>query len=398
MSEILKDKSVASEAPRSALHDLAKSIEKQDSDLSKRLIKISKAKATAREQQEALRTELSSDDMDIISEVSKSSEASPDVKAFAQEVSAGSNEEEHDKNIEVALKKGGIAAAAGAAVAASVSNFDGVKNASGLNLIEKITAAFSKTGDIWDSFLNKIEKWFSHAFPSLAKLFEFQPDEGSGGKLPTKKTVEEAKEKIKQTEEKVPESSKEALKEAEYSFMARHLIRRNNRKVFKSFWGAIGAGVAAGTWGNDERKAEDEAVGLASRILSYDVVRNKTFNELQKFNDYPEKLGLSGGAKELSATSLMLKALSANADWMDENLRTINPNWKNMPLSESLRSLYKGIGYEKLDRVQQAIANIDMSKPEELITHLTATIFRKNPTTGNFDGVVDESMGTLRDR
>ncbi len=196
-----------------------------------------------------------------------------------------------------------------------------------------------------------------------------------------------------------PEKVKEIVNTRQSDIIARHLINRNNSIVLTGFWNSIGQWVRDGTYGADEKKAKEEIMQKAGVVLSYVSVREKSFSELVRiYKSWNiEGFGITD-KKELDALRLALKSLSDNEDWMNKHLSPIDSHWKNDKLGETLDSFYTRVGFDRIQKLQWAIADIDWKDTLNTPKKLASMIVHPKQDWTGFDGIFADKFDTLKNR
>ena len=111
-------------------------------------------------------------------------------------------------------------------------------------------------------------------------------------------------------------------------------------------------------------------INQAKVTLTLDSIADAPFSQLKSDfsgNYSIEKMAKKyqiSGKKEMDGLALAMRSLIENESWIDGNLKA-NPDWRDKPISVSLNSLYKGIGFTRIENLQTALTAIDWSQPNQ---------------------------------
>ena len=229
---------------------------------------------------------------------------------------------------------------------------------------------------------------------------DWSPEEmklaGLGGKAEWSKW--DKQEIVKEAEKKW---SEKLVKDKAYVAMTSHLINRNNRKVLNGFFDSVEKWVWEGTWGKDEQKTKDDMINQAKVTLTLDSIADAPFSQLKSDfsgNYSIEKMAKKyqiSGKKEMDGLALAMRSLIENESWIDGNLKA-NPDWRDKPISVSLNSLYKGIGFTRIENLQTALTAIDWSQPNQFWEKIKTLLISSKD--GKFSGLIGDHMESMKSK
>lgn len=188
-------------------------------------------------------------------------------------------------------------------------------------------------------------------------------------------------------------------KDVAYNHMIDHVFNRQNRKEFSGWWSSIWEWIQDWTWKKDEKNAEKELSESAKRILHYDFIKGKTYNELKVYKNKPETMDIPNikEEKEQQAAKLAINSILniENETWIENNLKTELPNWKDRPIYETMTSLYKWIWFEKIVRIKKSLEWVDWKNPWDITAKISTLMLTKN-WNWNYWGIVWENLESFR--
>ncbi|MDD2566124.1 MAG: hypothetical protein PHZ26_05570 [Candidatus Gracilibacteria bacterium] len=312
------------------------------------------------------------------------------------------------KDFEDAKKTAGIVVA-GAGLTIAVKTISDKIDNSGLGALgfkdvikdwlkENLTEEPSEDDGPFDKFIHKLKLVFLTPFALAFGLSKEDLKTKTEGVVAEVKDEEGKKAEDLKNDPKTIEAEKIG-KDVAYNHMIDHVFNRQNRKEFSGWWSSIGEGIQDGTWKKDEKNAEKELSESAKRILHYDFIKGKTYNELKVYKNKPETMDIPNikEEKEQQAAKLAINSILniENETWIENNLKTELPNWKDRPIYETMTSLYKGIGFEKIVRIKKSLEGVDWKNPGDITAKISTLMLTKNGN-GNYGGIVGENLESFR--
>ena len=141
-------------------------------------------------------------------------------------------------------------------------------------------------------------------------------------------------------------------------------------------------------------------VDQAKITLWLDSIAPKTFAQLK--SDFSWTYNVQEKAmkykiswqKEIDGLQLAMKSLIDNEKWIESNLNSSNPDWRNKPIYDSLNSLYHGIWYSRIENMQKTFSNIDWSSPNDFGDKLKSMMITSKD--GKLSGLLGDRMESMK--
>lgn len=220
---------------------------------------------------------------------------------------------------------------------------------------------------------------------------------GIKGKVDWEKPVESSPSK-KESAKETMLSTKDKLIVSKTS---EHFIKKAGWKPYEDFLSALVWGARDATWGNDEKQKKDLIASRAKDMLSWMPIQHKKVSELIALKDdtnAANKLGLTGlDEKDRLALRLAIFSLSQNQDLIDTYIKIKYPEWRDMKTGDFLRSYYTYTGLATLEKVTEAVKDINWSEwAESIQSKFTSLLFSRDPSTWTMNGILWERFASLK--